>query len=171
MVMTEAAKAAAAAAAAGQEGSPPLSPSTRQPNTAEHLVLYGASKVADRLTRWEVSQAGWLRMPVHPDRVDGAWAREGTGLTYRSDCCGVQVGLGALLRDLGLSGSQRLMLLQGVLVLLFPIALAPSISVPYSHCHPPNTMFLTLLLNCPLSAQGDVPGRALVSCGSDADPL
>ena len=36
---------------AGLDGSVPPTPTTRQPNTAEHLVLYGMGKVADRLSR------------------------------------------------------------------------------------------------------------------------
>ena len=87
MVMTEAAKAAAAAAAAGQEGSPPLSPSTRQPNTAEHLVLYGASKVADRLTRWE---AGWCRRVCGPVRVP--WLGRGGAAQQGQLVAGWQAG-------------------------------------------------------------------------------
>ena len=49
-VNTEAAKEQAAAAVAGQD-SPAVSPAARQANTAEHLVLYGMAKVADRLSR------------------------------------------------------------------------------------------------------------------------
>lgn len=47
----EDAKAQALKAAAG-DGEAPTSPVSRQANSAEHLVLYGISKVADKLSRW-----------------------------------------------------------------------------------------------------------------------
>lgn len=56
-VNAEAAKEQAAAAVAGQD-SPAVCPAARQANTAEHLVLYGMAKVADRLSRY-CRGVGW----------------------------------------------------------------------------------------------------------------